>query len=143
VRRAAAVAARRCKNARCARVFGPRGALGYLLGTVGKTTSLNNTGTGPPEFLTTLGRGVPKVYRVASDTFFPPSLCLRHFSAPNAPPDTLTPTCLPTSLSEGHSRRRKRPAPATFTSDRMIFFLLYMYIFILCPIPNVAPRIFL
>ena len=59
----------------------------------------------------------------------PLALALRHFSAPNASPDTLTPTCLPTSQSDdGHSRQKsnRHATPATFTTRRtaLFFFLI-------------------
>jgi len=56
----------------------------------------------------------------------PPSLCLRHFSAPNASPDTLTPTCLPTSMSEGHSRRTQPPPRLRRTVTFFFFFFPFL-----------------
>jgi hypothetical protein len=122
VRRAAAVAARRWKNARCARVFDPRGALAFAFSghfPPQETPRYINRFRAPGTSSNLLGQGAPGVHRLTSDNSIP-SQCLFSHSAPPESPDTRRLTRLPTLLVGGQAGQ------ATFTilSLGSFFFLI-------------------
>ena len=110
MRRAAAVAARRCKNARCARVFGPRGALACLF-EPDPSPKLRKfvaklAGPEPPEFYQLARAGSRGFTRLRGTSPF----ALR-FSGPHESPDTPAPTaCRPhRGLQQTTKRRHNQP----------------------------------